>query len=161
MELLGKNICDHIVGDPPTAYTLFDCPRCLSKGVYGDIVYDGSGRITTLLNSNQLRQQLEKILIENIRETGYGVDYKVLGGVIDSGKLLAIKRELTRVVNYFINNQQQEKASGFYYKTSEEVDSLDSVDVYADSLEPRKIIVLIGVTTVSGKNVSIKLPLRR
>jgi len=155
MELLGKNTCDHIVGSPAVAYMLYNCPRCLGKGSYGDVSFNRSGKLNTIENISQLNQQIEKLLIENIRNTGYGFDNTLLEGVIDAGKLLAIKRELIRAINYFINNQQKEKATGFYYKTTEELYSIVSIDVFQDNSEPRKVIALVKLMTVSGLIVSV------
>ena len=155
MELLGKVNCNHIVGNPPQAFVLNSCPRCLGKGSYGDISYDSAGRLNTVSNIQQLNQQIEKILIETVRNSGYGFDNSLLNGVIDSGKLLAIKRELIRVINYFINNQQIEKSLGYYYKTTEEVYSLLSTNVFQDNSEPRKVIALVKIMTVSGQIVSV------
>ena len=155
MELLGKINCSHIIGDPPQSFVLNTCPRCLGKGSYGDISYDNAGRLNTISNIQQLNQQIEKILIETVRNSGYGFDNSLINGVIDSGKLLAIKRELIRVINYFINNQQIEKSSGYYYRTTEEVYSLLSADVFQDNSEPRKVIALVKIMTVSGQIVSV------
>ena len=57
MDLLGKIICDHIVGNPSQAFLLQTCPRCLGTGTYGDISYDSSGRLNTINNVQQLNQQ--------------------------------------------------------------------------------------------------------
>ena len=161
MELLGKNTCNHVVGNPAISYTLANCPRCLGKGVYGDVSFDNAGRLNILNNVLQLNQQIEKTLTENKRPSGYGFDYTLLSGTIDSGKTLAIKREVTRVINYLINVQQNEKASGFYYRTTEEIFSLDSVDVYQDPSEPRQVIIITNITTVSGNLKTVSVPLKR
>lgn len=162
MDLKCTKQCDHRVGDPVTAFTLATCPRCLGKGTYHDISFDAAGKLNTIKRVYQLNQQIEKILIENVRESGYGFDYSLLNGVIDSGRILAIQREVTRLLNYYIENVQgTEKSSGYAYSPTEEVASIDSVKVYQDSQEPRKVVVLVSLTTVSGQSQSINVTLRR
>jgi hypothetical protein len=162
MELLCTKNCDHIVGNPPISFTIATCPRCLGKGTYHDISYSTSGKLNTINRVYQLNQQIEKILIENRRNSGYGFDYTLLQGVIDNNRVLAIQREVSRVINYFINNvQQTEKSKGYSYNSTEEVVNIDYIKVYQDSVEPRKIIILLSLITVSGQLRSIRVPLRR
>jgi len=162
MELLGKNKCNHVVGDPAIAFELSTCPRCLSAGIYGDVSYDSSGKLNTISKSTQLHQQIEKILKENRRASGYGFDYTLLNGVIDNNRTLAVQREVVRTINYFINTvQETEKAEGYIYSSDEELAEIMSVKAYQDSTEPRKIIVIINLLTVSGRSITINTSLRR
>ena len=53
MDFLGTQTCKHIVGDPPTAFTLYTCPRCLGQGVYGSRGFDSRGQVNVISKTTQ------------------------------------------------------------------------------------------------------------
>jgi hypothetical protein len=159
MELLGEKICNHIAGDPPVSYVLQTCPKCLGKGTHGDISFDTSGKVYTLTGINQLKQQLKKILTENIRDTGYGFNYNLVLSTVDDSQLLSITRELNRCLTYFNNVQLQAQSNGFFYSNTEKIDSIESIDVFRDT-DPRTVNALVYCKTVSGKDLNVVIPLR-
>lgn len=161
MDLVGINTCNHVVGEPEVKYVLSTCPRCLGKGVYGDVLFDDHGKLKTYQGASQLKQQLQKLLVENKRRTGYGFDYTLLKGTIDSSRTMVIQREIARLLNYFITTQQLEKGDNYYYRSTEELKESISIKVYQDSLEPRKVIALIAVRTVSNTVEEASIILRR
>lgn len=159
MELLGENVCNHIVGNPEVKYVLQNCPRCLGKGTYGDIVFDNEGHIKTITGISQLKQQLKKIIIENTRDTGYGFNYNLISFVNDV-QLLAIKKELNRCIEYLSNTQVKEQREGFYYSNTELLDSIEEVNVERN-VDVRSVDVTIYCKTVSGRDAIINIPLER
>jgi len=161
MDLLGKTSCNHIVGIPPVAYILDTCPRCLRMEEYGGVAYDTGGKVQTITGVSQIGQQIRKILTENIRSSGYGFDYSLLRGVIDSPTISVIKNEVVRCITYLYNLQQQSKKEGFNYRPDEEISSIQSVDAYQSTTEPRTVVVALIVLTVSGAQASVTLSLKR
>jgi len=57
--------CDHYVGGKQYAAPL--CPRCLGKGYYYDISFDGSGKAITTSGTIKLQQEVLKA-VNDIRE---------------------------------------------------------------------------------------------
>ena len=87
MDLGGRIICDHYVGVPAVNYTLESCPRCMSTGTYGGFSPSNKGDIPLVEKLDYLRQSLEKVFIENKRNTGYGFDYNLLVGIGDPSSI--------------------------------------------------------------------------
>jgi hypothetical protein len=165
MDFQGTVTCDHRVGDPVQAYMLNTCPRCLGTGKYGGPNFLASGAIETLQGSKQLSQQIRKILAENKRESGYGFDYRLLRGVIDTTTVGIVRNEIIRCLFYLRDLQIAEKKSGTAYSPTEQLDTSDQfinfVNVFQDSSEPRKLRVEIAVTTISGAQASASTVLKR
>ena len=162
MDIKGKVVCDHRVGYPLISYLLDTCPRCRSTGYYGSPVFSLDGKYSTITGSNQLSQQIEKILVENRRSTGYGFDYSLLSGVITNGSISAIKAEIIRCLQYLYNTQRSEKSRGFYYNSNEELSSSPpQVDVTQIANEPRSLRADVTVKSVSGNKSSVTVLLRK
>ena len=160
MDLLGENICDHVLGNPPVNHTLSNCPKCFGKGVYGDIVFNNKGKVETINNIDQLKQHIKKILLENTRPSGYGLSYSLIFNVVNETQLLSIKRELNRCIDYLSSVHDENIKSNFFYSTQELIHSVNDVQVTRTS-DPRTVNALIICTTVSGKDLTLSLPLRR
>ena len=160
MDLLGENICDHILGNPPVSYTLSTCPKCLGKGIYGDIVFNNLGKVQTISKIDQLKQQIKKILLENTRPSGYGLTYSLIFNVVNEAQLLAIKRELNRCIDYLNSVHEENIKSNFFYSNQEIINSINNIEVTKTS-DPRTVNALIICTTMSGKDLTLSIPLRR
>ena len=161
MDILGKVVCDHRIGDPVVAYLLDNCPRCKGKGSYGGFSIGLDGKIEVISGPRMLQQQIMKIFTELRRPSGYGFDYNLLKGVIDSSTLAAITNEITRCLSYLKYIQQSEKRRGFYYAPSEELAKIEKVSVQQDIVDPRTVIAVVVAVSVSGNQVTTKIPIRR
>jgi hypothetical protein len=158
----GLVICNHQVGsNPVTNYVLATCPRCQGKGVYGGINYDARGDANELSGVSLLVQQIQKVLTENRRPSGYGFDYNLMAGVIDAGRINAIKSELIRALSYLKFVQQSAIAAGFQYLPTEELDSIGNLTIQNDPNDPRKLTVAVTVVSVSGTQTSTTVDMRR
>lgn len=157
----GLVTCDHRVGNPVVAYSLDACPRCMGKGVYGGVNYDLQGHVDELFGVNMLTQQIKKILTENRRPSGYGFDYNLFTGVIDQGRIGAIRSEIVRTISYLKFVQQTAKAGGFTYLPTEELDSIQNLTIQNDTVDPRMLVVAVDVLSVSGTQTSTTVVMRR
>ena len=158
----GLVTCNHQVGsNPVTNYILTTCPRCQGRGVYGGINYDARGDVNELAGVSLLLQQIQKILTENRRPSGYGFDYNLLAGVIDAGRVGAIKSELIRALSYLKFVQQSAIAAGFHYLPTEELDSISNLTLQNDPNDPRRLTVSVSVVSVSGTQSSTTVDMRR
>lgn len=161
MDLVNKTACDHRVGDPPVAYTLAACPRCRGEGEYGTLVFGNDGKIATVEQGGALKQQIEKILKENRRPSGYGFDYTLLTGVIDATKISAIKNEVIRCLQYLGTAQAREEAQGFNYTGRERLQRVQDVVVTQNTADPREVIVSVTVISSSGAQTGVTTSLSR
>jgi hypothetical protein len=162
MDAKFKVICDHVVGNPSQNFTLLGCPRCLGNGFYNASSYGHDGKVVTVFGQYLLIQQIQKILTEEKRPTGYGFDYTVLTGTINAATLTAVKAEVLRCLQYLSDSQQQEKLEGHNYLPTEEIQSVGGVDAFIPDNEPRMVIVNASVTTISGASITAtNIPLRK
>lgn len=162
MAVFAANvICNHVVGIPATAYILTTCPRCRGKGIYHAFNILQSGHIEFLTGVAALKQTISKILIETRRPSGYGFDYSILAGNPTGNFTDTIRAEITRVMQYLVDLQQQERAAGFRYLPTEEIAVIDEIDVERDTTDPRKYIVTVFLTTVSGVQFQVSENLLR
>jgi len=160
VDFKGKIICDHVAGDPPQKFILNNCPKCKGRGWHGGITFTKLGKVETVNGVKQLEQHLEKILIERVRNTGYGLNYDLLKGIIDRTTLNTLKAEIFRVMNYYINNQARSERSGFIYNPTEKLVDVD-VKVTQDSSDPRNILINVTAETQSKKEINFTVPIRR
>jgi hypothetical protein len=161
MDLLGTQACDHRVGNPVVAYTLYTCPRCLGKGYYGSLGFDVHGKVLLVSKGSQIEQAIYKVLTESKRASGYGFDYSVLTGTIDASTVSAIKSEIARCLQYLITAQTAAQALGTLYDPAEQISSINSISVVQDNVEPRKVTAAITVLTVANTTVSTVIPIQR
>jgi len=133
----------------------------MGLGFYGGINYDALGHANELEGVNLLSQQILKILRENRRPSGYGFDYNLLAGVIDPGRIAAIKSEIVRTLSYLKFVQQSEKARGFHYLPTEELSNISNLVIQNDPTDPRAIIVSVSAISVSGTQASTTVAMRR
>lgn len=157
MDIKSQTVCDHIVGNPPTAYIIDFCPRCLGKGYYGGFAILSSGNLQTLSPSDSLIQAIQKILTENTRPTGYGFNQSLLTGVIDASKIQAVKNEVARCLNYLKFIQTQETLRGFQYNPQEKISKISNITVVKNTQDPRGVNVTVTVVTVSATSISTPL----
>lgn len=157
MDFLGEIICDHIAGDPPEKFTLNGCPKCLGKGVIGDIQFNELGHISMVSGVDYLKQSIKKIIVEQMRNSGYGFNYNIL---INSKDLLfnSLKRELLRTINYLINLQNENIKNGYNYLPVEKLNFVDKIDVQK-TLDPRQLNITLYCRTVSGAQFSLNMTL--
>lgn len=161
MDAKFKVFCDHVVGDPPQQFVLQTCPRCLGAGFYEASSFDTDGHAVMLSGPLLLSQQIQKILTEEKRPTGYGFDYTVLKGTINQSTVTAVKSEVQRCLQYLSDSQQQEKLEGFVYLPTEEISTIEGVDAFVPDDDPRTVTVNASVTTVSGVRANATVPLRK
>lgn len=165
MDAKFKVVCTHAVGIPVQQFLLTTCPRCLGKGFYNAYQFGIDGKMITVSGVNKLSQQIQKILTETKRPSGYGFDYSVLTGVISPNTLTAVKSEIVRCIEYLKASQQQEKREGFTYLPTEEI-STDSraiavLEAFVDQTNPRAVYINISVLTVAGATADVTTQLRR
>jgi hypothetical protein len=161
MDILNRVTCDHIAGDPSVGYTLNNCPKCLGLGYIGECKFDSLGNLSAIYNQSSLNQQVLKILTENKRSTGYGFDYSLMKGVIDTTTTLAVYREIVRCISYLSTMQQEEKSRGVKISTNEEIKSIVSLNVMQNIIEPRKLDIVLTLRTVSNQKPEINTILSR
>jgi len=161
MDVKGKIECNHIVGDPPVRYIISSCPRCRGRGWYGGISFNNEGQISLISGFDQVSQQIEKIILENIRNTGYGLSKDILLGVADRDKIPNIKREVIRSLTYLKNNQVNARKSGFYYDGTEELRAIENIELIQSKEDPRQLDIYVSVITMSGGKIETQLPLKR
>lgn len=161
MDISGKIRCDHVVGLPAINYILEDCPRCLGKGEYGGFAPLDKGDVPLVTGVKYLEQSIKKILSEKKRSSGYGFDYTLLRGIGDSESLLAIKREIKRVILYLKSAQEEDKKKGTIYASNETIYDVRDINVDFDSAEPRKLFITLTVIALSGSNIDIVTDLER
>jgi len=160
MDFKGKIICNHVAGNPSQHFILSTCPKCRGRGWHGGLSFTKLGKVETVSGLTQLTQHLEKILIEKIRNTGYGLDYNLLKGVIDNTTLNVLKSEISRVMNYYINIQLRAERRGFIYNPTERLTDVD-VTIIQDVSDPRSILINVTAETQSRKEISFTVPIRR
>jgi hypothetical protein len=161
MDAKFRVTCDHKVGIPAQNFTLNTCPRCLGKGFYNAFSFGTDGKIVTVSGINKLSQQIQKILTEPKRPTGYGFDYSVLSGVIAPNTLTAVKSEVIRCIEYLKSLQTQEKSEGFIYLPTEEIDSISVIDAFVDPTDPRAIFINVSVVTKAGNTSDVSTRIKR
>jgi hypothetical protein len=161
MDLLGIQPCDHRVGIPVVAYTLEACPRCLGKGTYGSLGFDGHGKVLVVSKGAQIQQSIYKILTESKRASGYGFDYSVLTGTVDASSITAIKSEIARCIQYLITAQTAAQVLGTLYDPAERISSISSLNVAQDTTEPRKVTAVVIVLTAANSTVTTVVPIQR
>jgi hypothetical protein len=159
MDFKGKIICNHIAGDPSENFILENCPKCKGKGWYGGLTFTKFGKIEMITGAANLSQQLEKIIIERTRATGYGTNYNLLKGVIDINSLKAINAEILRVINYYVSNQKRNEQKGFIYNITEKLINVN-IKVTQDTSDPRNVIINIIALTQSRKEMSLNIPIK-
>lgn len=154
MDIASTVVCTHILGVPPTAYTQDKCPRCKGTGIYYGVAVDGSsGDVETVTGVNELMQQLQKIFLTRRRPSGYGFDYSLLTKVSPAA-LAAIKAEVQRCISYLQQLQQDSARRGYYTPTDARIAGIYYLQVGADSTDPRRVNISVGVMTQSA----LKLP---
>ncbi|MFA5395649.1 MAG: hypothetical protein WC346_06455 [Methanogenium sp.] len=161
MDFKGLIICDHVVGNPTQKFTLSKCPRCLGKGVYGGIISNNNGDISTIEGADYLSQSIKKILISKINNRGYGFNYNLLSNVIEPTSLVVIKREVLRCLVFLQNAQQDDKKRGVGYLPSEEIARIGDVDVKIKAQDPRGVEVRISIFTTNGNLANVSQVLTR
>jgi len=165
MDAKFKVICNHVVGSPLQQFTLVTCPRCLGKGFYNSYSFGTDGKMLVVSGVNKLSQQIQKILTEAKRPSGYGFDYSVLTGVITPSTVTAVKSEILRCIEYLKASQQQEKKEGFMYLPTEEISttaqSITVLDASVNELDPRSLLINLSVLTVAGTTTDVTTQLRR
>jgi hypothetical protein len=153
VDLLGEIVCDHIAGDPQEKFTLDNCPKCLGKGVIGDIQIDEHGHLKTVSGINYLKQSIKKIITESLRASGYGFNYKILINSKDPISS-AVKRELTRNINYLISLQNENVLNGYNYLPTEKLNEIEKIEVIK-STDPRQLNIILYCRTVSGSQFTL------
>jgi len=165
MDAQFKVTCNHILGNPLQQFILLTCPRCLGKGFYNAYQFGTDGKIVTVSGVNKLIQQIQKILTETKRPSGYGFDYSVLSGVIAPNTITAVKSEIVRCIEYLKSSQQQEKKEGFIYLPTEEIStngqSITVLDAFVTETDPRAVTVNVSVLTVAGATAGVTTQLKR
>ena len=161
MDLNSQTICNHIVGNPEIQYTSSGCPRCFGTNVYGGISFTSGGKLSTVVASSQLSQQIKKILTEKMRPSGYGFNTSLLSGVIDTSKIGAIQAEVYRCLLYLQKIQAQEVQAGHIYAGTEQIGSVGTVSVIQSPTQPTAVQVFATVISVSGASVAVQTPLQR
>ncbi len=162
MDFLGTQVCDHRVGSPIVSYILSTCPRCLGAGYYGSPGFDVHGKMSLVTQSDQLNQAIKKILIENMRTTGYGFNYNVITSTIDATTISSIKAEVVRCMNYLIKVQTQAVGLGVLYDPKERIAGINFLDVQQDTSDPRRVIVnLIVVNALNQITTPVVVALQR
>lgn len=153
-DVKGEIVCDHRIGDPVEMLTLTTCPKCNTRGFYNTLVLASNG-VQFVPPVTALMQALKKILTEARRPSGYGFDYRLLRGPITPSILSVTSAEVNRCMQYYIAIQQHEKARGVAFNPSEEISNIDSIDVSQSTTEPRRVVVSVTLSTVSGSSVNI------
>ncbi|MCK9428825.1 MAG: hypothetical protein M0R17_02290 [Candidatus Omnitrophica bacterium] len=161
MDILARIPCDHRAGEPLVGYVLDTCPKCLGSGYIGEFQIDNSGNLVTIYNQDSLSQQVIKILKENKRSTGYGFDYSLMRGVIDTTTTLVVYREIVRCISYLSTLQQEEKAKGNKISSNEEIKSIISLEVTQNIYEPRQLDIVLNLRTAGSQNPEIVTTLTR
>ena len=161
MDAKFNVVCNHIIGLPAQGFLLETCPRCMGAGYYNAISYGTTGKVVTVVGFDKLSQQINKILIEDKRPSGYGFDYTILSGTITPATQTAVQSEVMRCIVYLQNLQRIERSRGFKYLPSEELSNTVSVDAQINPDDPRGIIVTLGIQTVSGFIGNVVTNIRR
>ena len=159
MDFKGIVDCDHVVGSPTVKYTLQNCPRCFGTGKYGGVFayFD----METVDGEQYLTQAIQKILISNSDERGYGFDYSLLSTTITPTTTTIIKREILRCLNYLQTVQQLDKRRGVKYLPNEEISRIGEIEVIVDPFDPRKITAKVAIYTISGNQIKISAVLKK
>ena len=161
MDLLAQTVCNHTIGNPLVQYTSSKCPRCFGTNMYGGLSFTSGGKLSTVVASSQLSQQIKKILTEKMRPSGYGFNISLLSGVIDASKLGAIQAEVSRCLFYLQKLQTQEVQAGHIYAGTEQISSIGTVSVIQSPIQPSFVQVFATVITVSGASMSVQTALQR
>jgi hypothetical protein len=152
VDIKLRHICDHNLSD--SHYTQYSCPRCLGRGYYFDIKFDGQGKTIVLSKEDKLAQSLEKILITeiNLFHPEYAANLpKWLGKLAFNEIKELIKYDIVNAVGR-IKAYQDSFPGTFSSRAS--IATLDSIDVY--EVEVGSLQYNVSITTVSGQQMNIK-----
>lgn len=125
--------------------------------INGDIQIGSDGDFQPIFNENKLIQDMLKSIFtptgSHPLHPWYGSPLldNTVGSAVDKALLNTI---INNGVFYALNNiktlQGVQEADGQYLTAREVLKSIDNVTVFEDELDPRKLIVVIEVTTRSG-----------
>jgi len=157
MDLQSVVTCDHRAGDPVEVFTLTTCPKCLGKGYYADFVIGTSNVLLTTDSISYLMQAIRRLLSTKRRASGYGFDLALLSKPSAQDE---IKNEVMRCLQYLKTLQDMQIRQGFYYRTTEKIDSLTALSIIPTT-DVRKVIISLNCITTSGNQVTLSLPVKQ
>ena len=136
------------------------CPKCAGLEVIDDISMNVRGDLYTIRNENLLMQNLEKFTVTELQSNPFQVFVgtnlvKLIGQkMVDTSYLTSrITTEVTGTLQVLKSLQTQYKAAGRVVTNGELLDSINSVKVSFDNIDPSILHVDVSVRAVSGKSV--------
>ena len=123
-----------------------------------DIQFDSFGRLLVFSGVNKLAQSSLKILLSNLGESAEDLDY---GSLLDSYVGEKFSQGLyTNVTNSVADSLKHYNALNMDNDASDEfIETIDNVEVFGDTEDPRKMRIKVSITTESGKSMGLSLPL--
>ena len=132
----------------------------------GDMVIKGDGKASTVSGAQRIAQDLSCWLLEPLKTDklypAFGSDLgSRIGSIISDETILAVKVEVTRVVNNYIANQQSQINSAKASDATDLINAWNSDDIIstinsitvttvADAVE-----VVVQLTTVGGTSITV------
>jgi len=160
----AKRTCYHGYqsGSEYLTYTLSNCPYCLGTGEIHDAIFMEDGNIRTVERSEKLRQELEKIFIEELRTDGYGFAYATQEGLTSSVMTETRLRQAAVTAIQFLYDLQLEAIDrGQYLPPEEQIAEIGDILITQDASDPRRYFIQVSVKTLSAveAEISLSLPL--
>ena len=156
-EPLLTQVCNHLVNN--VQLTLSTCTRCLGTGTYHDIQFDAAGQVPQLFGSDKLAQELEKIILTQSGDNRFHTEYGLPQMVdIKTKQLLTFISD--RILENVSNIQQYQwdasKQNPENTVLTELINSIDSIDIVEDPIEPSRVSYKVYVRTESAQAILIQ-----
>jgi len=156
-EPILTRVCEHLVSG--TQYILTNCPRCLGQGTYHDIVLDASGQIVQIFDEHKLAQELEKAILTQFGDNHFHTEYGLPQTVdVKTSQLVTFIRDqiMTNVYNIQQYQWLATKQNPANNLIMELINSIDSIDVVEDPLEPSRVSYKIYIRTESARVILLQ-----
>ena len=122
-----------------------------------DIQFDASGKIVMFENKNKLVQSALKILLTELGQAAEDADYgseivTFLGNKMNQESYTELVASVQQAMKHY------NELNGDNSEPREYIESIDSVDVSASSVDPRVLVLSMTLTNEAGETVSITVP---
>ena len=116
------------------------------------------GALQTIEGSEKLRQDVEKILIEDLRSTGYGFQFATLkGATLTQATITRLEQATISALKFLYNAQMDAEERGVFVSPDEKIDQIGDLRVLEREGEPRRYDVSVSIVTASAKDIELNI----
>lgn len=160
LDLYTRRTCNHAYASGSTIQTfdLSTCPYCLSKGTVFDPIFMEDGTLRIIEGSDKLKQDVEKILIEEFRSSGYGFQFATLkGATLTQATITRLESATVSALKFLYNAQVDAEERGVFVSPDEKIDQIGDLSVSEREGEPRRYDVSVSLVTASAKDIELNI----